>query len=315
MPGRIEAVGGVLGAAVITTLASQGAQYVAIILYNRGTGDLNRNVLLGLSANIMVTALATASVPVIKELFIAAGIGFGALVFASGLLSDARALMAPKGGVAIFLATFNPFHLTHLDLVRRALDERRLDKVVIHPAIAPCLHVIALARGEIRVGRVEGGIQVLERTTKADANVDYFPTGNRFMAPETRRILIEAAIADAGLEDRVEVAFWPELYADKGFHGVIARIRAEHPGARLYAIHGNDVGGMAVRSIVDECGWIYPFAVRRRDAISATAIRADAEGMTAPPVTDALNALREGRSEIAIQGRNYGNDDGVLRRA
>ena len=148
MPGRIETVGGVLGAAVITTLASQGAQYVAIILYNRGTGDLNRNVLLGLSANIMVTALATASVPVIKELFIAAGIGFGALVFASGLLSDARALMAPKGGVAIFLATFNPFHLTHLDLVRRALDERRLDKVVIHPAIAPCLHVIALARGE-----------------------------------------------------------------------------------------------------------------------------------------------------------------------
>ena len=133
------------------------------------------------------------------------------------------------------------------------------------------------------------------------------------MAPETRRILIEAAIADAGLEDRVEVAFWPELYADKGFHGVIARIRAEHPGARLYAIHGNDVGGMAVRSIVDECGWIYPFAVRRRDAISATAIRADAEGMTAPPVTDALNALREGRSEIAIQRRNYGNDDGVLR--
>ncbi len=37
---------------------------------------------------------------------------------------------------------------------------------------------------------------------------------------------------------------------------------------------------MLVRQIVDECGWIYPWCILRRDKISATAIRKGAKGMT-----------------------------------
>ncbi len=74
-----------------------------------------------------------------------------------------------------------------------------------------------------------------------------------------------------GLSDKIEVAFYPEIYNTKGFQGVIAEIKRRYPGARLHALHGTDFGGMLVRQIVDECGWIYPWCILRRDKVSATA--------------------------------------------
>jgi len=308
----ISHVGGWLSAALLTTVASQGAQFIGAWLFRRNIGDANRNAMVGLSANILVTALATAGIPLAVAVFQAAGIGLAVLVFGIGLLSDLRGRLHPRGGVGIFLGTFNPFHTSHLKLVRRALDERGLDKVVIHPTILPKLHAQALERGEIRVARVENGLQVYEKTEKADVGVDYFPTGNRFLAPETRRLLIEIAIREAGLAGRVEVAFMPETYAETGFVGVVEAIRRAHPGVPLHGIHGSDWGGMLVRAIMDECGWIYPMPIVRRDRISATAIRAGARGMVAAGVEEALRQLRENLPEITIHGRSYSNDRGKL---
>lgn len=292
----LSSVGGVLGAAAVTTLASQGVQYLGLMLARRGTGDANRNVLAGLSANIVVTAVALAGLDLARPLFLAGGIGLGAVVFGSGVLSDLRSRIYPRRGIGVFFGTFNPFHVTHLRLVQQALAERNLEKVVIHPTVLPRFHAESLAKGEIRIARVEDGLVVYERTEKADANVDYFPTGNRFFPPEVRRHMIELAIREAGLEGRVEVAFLPEVYAGRGFHGVLAEIRKAHPGRPVHGLHGSDVGGMLVRAILDDCGWIYPLPTLRRDGISATAIRAGAQGMTCPAVTAVLQRLRAGES-------------------
>jgi hypothetical protein len=305
-------VGGAVGAAFLTTAASQGAQFVAGWLFRRNVGDMNRNVMIGLSANILVTALATAGIPAAVTVFQVAGTALALLVFGVGILSDARAAFYPKRGVGVFFGTFNPFHRSHLDLVRRALAERGLAKVIIHPTILPKFHAQALERGEIRVARVENGLQVYEKTEKADVGVDYFPTGNKFLAPETRRLLIEVAIREAGLGDRVEVAFMPDVYAESGFPGVIRAIRAGHPGVPLHGIHGSDWGGMLVRAIMDECGWIYPLAVLRRDKISATAIRAGARGMVAAGVEEVLRQLRDNLPNITVEGRSYANERGKL---
>lgn len=309
----VTAVGGLLGAAALTTCASQGAQFLGIFLSNRGIGNLNRNVQFGLSANVVATALGTAGLPFAREVFLAAGIGFGTLVFGVGLLSDLRGRLYPKRGIGVFFGTFNPFHTTHLALVQRALDQRRLDKVIVHPTVLPRFHRIALEKGEIAITGVENGFQVMACTDKADANVNYFPTGNKFLPPETRRELIELAIDEAGLSGRVEVAFYPDIYARRGFHGVLDEIRRRHPGQPIHGIHGSDFGGMLVRAILDECGWVYPVAVRRRDGVSATAIRNGAAGMTSLVVGRVLEQLDGGQAVIAVSSRRYQNDNGLLR--
>jgi len=256
--------------------------------------------LLGISATLALTAFGTAGVPVVREAFLIVGITFGAVIFGFGLLSDLRAIWHPKGGVGIFLGTFNPFHESHLRLIREAIATRQLEKVIIHPTIVPWLHERALTRGEIRVGKIEDGYAVYETTEKADVNADYFPTGNRFLQPETRRHLIELAIRQAGLSDCVEVAFRPDLYGQSGFFGVIKEIKRLNPGKTLHGIHGSDLGGMHARLIMDECGWIYPAPFLRRDTISATAIRGGALEMTSAPVASVLRQISEGAQEVVV---------------
>lgn len=305
-------VGGVLGVAVLTTLASVGAQFVAQFLFNRGVGDLNRNVMAALCLNIVFTALATIGVPALATIFMIASLGLGGALFLIGALSDLRALIHPKGGVGIFFGTFNPFHATHLAIVREAIERRALRKVIVHPTITPKLHARALERGEIRVAGVEGGLCVLEKTKRADANVNYFPTGNRFYPPETRKLMIELAIAEAGLSDKVEVLWLPEVYREKGFHGVTHIIREAHPDVALHGLHGSDLGGMWVRSIYDESGWIYPMPVRRRDNVSATAIRNGAAGMTGRAVGEILASLKSGAEFFEAGGRRFRNQSGLV---
>jgi hypothetical protein len=213
----IASVGGFASAALITTLASQGTQYLGMYLVARGVGDANRNVLVGLAVNIVLASFGTAGIPVAREAFLVVGFGFGAVLFGIGLLSDLRSKLAPQGGIGLFFGTFNPFHNTHLAMVRQAMDERGLDKVVIHPTLVPRIHAEAFRKGELRVGRMQSGFQVYETTDKADMNVDYFPSGRMFLPPETRKVLIELALAEAGLGNRVEVAFSSETYNKKGF--------------------------------------------------------------------------------------------------
>lgn len=308
----MESVGGAAGAALVTTLASQGIQYLGVYLFQRGIGDMNRNVLVGLSVNLMLTALATAGIPFAREVFLAVGFGFGAILFGIGLLSDLRSQFAPKGGIGIFFGTFNPFHNTHLAMLRRALEERQLDKIIIHPTLIPRLHAEAFRKGQLRVARLESGFQIYETTDKADVNVDYFPTGRMFLPPETRKALIELAVNEAGLGNRIEVAYMRETYDSNGFQGVIGAIKKAHPGVRLHGLHGTDLGGMFVRQIYDECGWIYPWRILRRDNVSATAIRRGAKGMTSGVVTDVLAQLTENVPVVVAGGRRFRNENGVL---
>ncbi len=308
----IASVGGVAGAALVTTLASQGTQYLGGYLVARGIGDANRNTLVGLLVNVMLAALGTAGVPGAREAFLIMGFALGGTLFAVGLLSDLRSVAAPKGGVGLLFGTFNPFHNSHLALLRRAIEERDLDKVIIHPTLIPRLHAEAFRKGEIRVGRLKDGFQIYETTDKADSNVDYFPTGNIFLPPETRKALIELAVAEAGMGNKIEVAFYAETYDAKGFQGVIAEIKKRNRGVRLHTLHGTDFGGMLVRQICDECGWIYPWCILRRDKVSATAIRRGAKGMTPPVVTDVLSQISQNLPVVMAGGRRFRNDNGVL---
>ncbi len=301
--GGLEAAGGLFVVALATTVASQGAQYVGIFLFNRGIGDPVLNTVWGLSANIIVTAIATTGLPIVREAFLVASAMLGLLVFGVGLLSDLRGVFYPRRGVGVFFGTFNPFHKTHLELVERAVGERGLSKLYVHPTLIPKFHRRALERGEIHIASEDGGLMVFETTGTADANVDYFPTGNRFYRPEIRRRLIEVAVKETNLSERIEVAFWPEIYDTDGFHGVLAEVRRRHPGEPIHAIHGSDFGGMTVRSIVDECGWTYPLAVRRVDGVSATAIRNGAIGMTSEAVSSELDRLAaEGNLDDSNKG-------------
>ncbi len=308
----IESVGGFASAALVTTLASQGIQYLGVYLAQRGIGDVNRNVQAGLSINLMLTALGTAGLPYAREAFLIMGFGFGAVLFGIGLASDVRSKVAPKGGIGLFFGTFNPFHNTHLAILKAAIEQRGLDKVIIHPTLIPRIHADAFRKGQIRVARLQDGFQIYEATEKADVNVDYFPSGRQFLPPETRQVLIELAVAEAGIGDKVEVAFYREIYDRKGFQGVIAEIKRRHPGVRLHGLHGTDHGGMTVRLIYDECGWIYPWRVLRRDSVSATAIRRGAKGMTSAVVTDVLGQLTANLPVVAAGGRRFRNENGVL---
>lgn len=311
-PVGLASVGGTASAALVTTLASQGTQYLGLYLVQRGFGDPNRNVLIGVSVNLVLAALGTAGIPGAREAFLVTGFLLGGLLFGVGLLSDIRSVAAPKGGIGLFFGTFNPFHNTHLDIIQRAIRQRGLDKIVIHPTLVPRIHADAFRKGELRVARLENGFQIYETTEKADVNVDYFPSGRMFLPPETRKVLIELAVAEAGVGDKVEVAFYPDVYNSKGFQGVIAEVKRRYPGARLHALHGTDIGGMTVRQICDECGWIYPWRILRRDSVSATAIRRGAKGMTSAVVTDVLGQLTENRPIVTAGDRRFRNENGVL---
>jgi hypothetical protein len=98
----------------------------------------------------------------------------------------------------------------------------------------------------------------------------------------------------------------------RGFQGVVGEIKKRTSGARLHILHGTDFGGMLIRNICDECGWIYPWCILRRDNVSATAIRRGAKGMTPAVVTDVLEQISKNLPVVTAGGRRFRNDNGVL---
>src|SRR4029453_18058035 len=121
------------------------------------------------------------------------------------ILPRLRAVRAPHDGIGLFFGTFNPLHLTHLEMMKRALDERCLERVLVHPTVIPKLHRDALERGEIVIAGHEDGMRVYKMTPKADVNVNYFPTASRFYEHETRVLLIPLSLPHAGLPHNVDV--------------------------------------------------------------------------------------------------------------
>jgi hypothetical protein len=99
----------------------------------------------------------------------------------------------------------------------------------------------------------------------------------------------------------VEVLSLPNEYASGGFYAVLAEIKALAQGQPIHGIHGSDLGGMWVRGIYDEAGWIYPYPVVRRDKVSATAIRNGATGLTTQTVQQMIEALGDGNSALAAR--------------
>lgn len=313
LPGdALQDMGGVFGITLLTTCASQGMQYLGLALANREIGERNRNVIYALSINIVVTALATLGLPWAKLAFTIIGIVFGSVFFLIGLLSDLRARLYPKGGVGVFFGTFNPIHKTHLALIQRAIEERGLEKVYIHSTIVPKLHRDALHRNEIKISGRQGGMRVYEKATRADVHLNYFPTGNMFYEYETRLKLMQLAVEEAGLSAKVEVLSMPDAYAKSGFYSVLDEIKKRAGGLPIHGIHGSDLGGMWVRGIYDESGWIYPFAIVRRDKVSATAIRNGMRGMTTATVELILEQLRRNLPVVQLNNQSYPVIDGVL---
>ncbi len=312
---KVAAMGGILGIALITTAISQGVQYLALMLANRDIGNRNRNVLIAIAGNIILTAIATLGLAVPQLIAQWLGIACGLFFLGVGLASDIRARVHPHGGVGLFFGTFNPMHRTHIEIIRQAISQRGLEKVYVHPTCVPKLHSDALAKGEIEIVERRDGRRVYGRTAKADVIVNYFPTGREFYEEETRVLLARLAIAEAGLSDIVEVVSFPEVYRTGGFHSVVKQIRRLAPGKSLHGIHGSDLGGMMVRSIYDECGWIHPYPVRRIDGVSATAIRNGATGMAMPAVEQVLVHLRRGDTSFELADRRYDVLAGVVTEA
>lgn len=299
--GNINDFGGIFGASILTTCASQGMQYIALAFASREIGDRNRNVLIALCANIVITALATVGLPWAKNAFLVCGFGFGALFFLIGLLSDWRSVYFKSGGIGVFFGTFNPIHRTHLSLIRDAIETRGLEKIYLHCTTVPKLHVDALRQGEIRIAKYEHGMRVYEKTNKADVHLNYFPTGNKFYEYETRLEMMQEAVREAGLSGKVEVLSLPDAYASAGFYAVLNHVKALAKGRPVHGIHGSDLGGMWVRSIYDESGWLYPYPVIRRDKVSATAIRNGVTGLTTKTVEKMMSQMRnDGKHPLTV---------------
>lgn len=309
---NLNNVGGYLGISFLTTFASQGIQYVCIALSNRELGDKNRNVMIGVSVNILVTAFTAIGLTWARPVFLFNGIFFGCLVFGLGLLSDFRRFIAFKGGVGIFFGTFNPFHTTHIRILEDFIKERNLEKVYLHSTVIPKLHKDSLEKGEICIDRYERGMRIYERTSKADLHVNYFPTGNKFYEFETRKKIMEIAIDEASLKGKVEILALPEVYEKKGFYGIIKYVKLFNGGKRIHGLHGSDLGGMWIRSIYDECGWIYPYSVLRKDNVSATAIRNGTKGMTLPIIEDIIDCLNDGETSFNVRDRLFEFENGIL---
>lgn len=301
----IDKIGGFLSIALLTTCASQGMQYIGVALANREIGNKNKNVIVALVANIVITAIATLGIDVLQKLFVIIGIAFGFLFFVVGVLSDIRAVFHRKGGVGVFFGTFNPMHNTHIEIIKAAIKERHLEKVYIHCTVIPKLHREALTKGEIAISHHDGGMRIYKKTDRADVHVNYFPTGNKFYEYATRLLLMKIAIADAGLSEKVMVLSMPDVYEREGFYGIISAIKKNNPGKSLHGIHGSDVGGMWVRSIYDESGWIYPYSIIRTDKVSATAIRNGASGMTCETIEQVINNLRQNITSFDIDNMRF----------
>ena len=161
----VATVGGIAGAALITSLASQGLQYLGSYLFARGIGDHNRNVLVGLCVNTVLTALGTAGLPYAREAFLLLGFGLGGFLLLVGILSDLRSIFAPKGGIGLYFGTFNPVHNTHLAILKRAMAERKLDKIIIHPTLIPRF----TPKPSARARSASAGCKTASRSTRRPA--------------------------------------------------------------------------------------------------------------------------------------------------
>ena len=86
----IEAIGGIPGAAMYTALASQGVQYVAVIIAASGIGTRDWNVLLCMAITVTVTAVSMLGHPEIQRAFTMTSLSLGCILVGAGVFADVR---------------------------------------------------------------------------------------------------------------------------------------------------------------------------------------------------------------------------------
>lgn len=294
---------------LVLILASCSLYMIAISAAYKGWGDRASNSLLSFCIS---ATLVTISLLVPAALYLSIGLGvLLCWMLVVSLYYDLRSVFYPKHGIGVFFGTFNPVHKTHVKILQEAIQQRGLRKVYIHPTTVPKLHRVALEKGEISISE-QAGMRVYSTTAIADPYKQYFPTGRKFYEYELRQQLLQAALLDAGLQDKVEILDWPETYDQGGFFAVLEKIKSTLAhGAPLHGMHGSDVGGMWVRNIFELSGGIYPYPVVRSDCISATAIREGAIGYTTPTIEAFLEATRTGKDFVFPTGYlfKYNNMD------
>jgi nicotinic acid mononucleotide adenylyltransferase len=289
---ELRPLGGAVGAVMLMSFASQGAQYLMLELVNRNIGNRYLNIVLALSLNICIGALAALGFKPVQVVFVVAGLALGFIGAGYSLVSDILALMAPKGGVGVFFGTFNPIHVSHIKILSKFIQDRQLEKVYLHSTVVPNFYQGLLDEGTIEIECIRDGMRVYRKTGRGDMHMDYFPTGNAFYEIENRLAMLHAAVEDAELQDKVEILYLPETYRSRGFRGVAKYVRAIESGKRLHGLHGSDRHGVLVRMIYDSA-FMLPYLAIRSDAVSATAIRAGKKGMTSPTVEAIMHVLKD----------------------
>jgi len=233
-PNNLKMVGGLIGAVCLTSLASQGLQYLAITLSNHDKGNRFANIFFALSLNVIISALAALGYKNVQVFFVIMGLLLGVIGVLISLITDIWGLLPSKGGIGLYLGTFNPVHKSHIAILKDFIDKRQLDKVYIHPTVIPKMHQYLLDKGMIKIVDQRAGKRYYEKSATADPLVNFFPTGQVFYEAENRVFMLKAAIKEAGLENKVEILFEPNLYRTDGFYAIIKAIKKRHSHIQLH---------------------------------------------------------------------------------
>ena len=92
-PAALEGIGGFFATAAWITIVSQGGQYLANALARKGVGDPDHNVVWAIAISVTISALAVSGISWIQPFYVAVSVGFGALIFGLGIMTDAKRLL------------------------------------------------------------------------------------------------------------------------------------------------------------------------------------------------------------------------------
>jgi nicotinate-nucleotide adenylyltransferase len=168
--------------------------------------------------------------------------------------------------IGLYGGSFNPVHAGHVGIARRAIAELTLDRLLVIPAAVSPFKVGASGLGAVG------------------------------FSPEARLALVRAAFADVpcATVDERELRRGGVSYAID----TVRAVAAEHPGAELFFIVGEDsVAGLPHWKAAEELKRLCRFVVYPRTRESSTEIRrrlaaGEAVGDLVPPAVAALMRSR-----------------------
>ncbi len=163
--------------------------------------------------------------------------------------------------IGLYGGSFNPVHAGHLRVAQQALAELALDQLIVLPAAVSPFKVGSAPKPEVwdRLQAVHNAFDGLERT-----------------------VVDERELKRGGVSYAIDT---------------VREIAAEHPGATLYFILGEDsVAGLPRWKDIDELRQLVEFKAYPRTRESSTAIRNlfDAAAVTLNPDAQLVAVVRDG---------------------